>query len=258
MVEGVGPLKVLLVDDSTLSRKVQAKVLREVGLEQIIEAKNGLDALNKLKELEFGIDLLLTDWNMPGMDGISLISEVRKVPRGKSLPIIVISSEGEEGKIGQAFAVGASSYVTKPFKKEVLARKIQAVQAIAEIEKKGTGATPAAAAAGGDGAILIEGDLDRLGLGELINFLNYSKKTGELVIEFEGGSAGMSFEDGEVNDAWIGRFATDKAFFAIARLKRGHFKFHEGREPRPKRFTQSTMSLLMEAMRILDEEDADA
>lgn len=244
------------MDDSTLSRKVQAKVLREVGLEQIIEAKNGIDALNKLKELDFAIDLLLTDWNMPGMDGISLISEVRKVPRGKALPIIVISSEGEEGKIGQAFSVGASSYVTKPFKKEVLARKIQAVQAIAEIEKKGEGGAGPATGAGE--SVLIEGDLDRLGLGELINFLNYSKKTGELVIEFEGGSAGMSFENGEVNDAWIGRFATDKAFFAIARLKRGHFKFHEGRKPRAKRFEQTTMSLLMEAMRILDEEEADA
>ncbi len=242
-------MKVLLVDDSTLSRKVQAKVLREVGLEEIIEAKNGLDALRKLQELSFGVDLLLTDWNMPGMDGVSLITEVRKVPEGKALPIIVISSEGEEEKIGQAFSVGASSYVTKPFKKEVLARKIQAVQAIAAIEQ--------APPPGGD-APLIEGDLERLGLAELVNFLNFSKKTGELVIEFESGDAGMSFDAGEVNDAWIGRFATEDAFFAIARLKKGRFRFHEGRPPRPKRFTKSTMSLLMEAMRILDEEAADA
>lgn len=242
-------MKVLLVDDSTLSRKVQAKVLREVGLEDVLEAKNGVDALRKLEELQYGVDLLLTDWNMPGMDGITLITNVRKVPQGKALPIIVISSEGEEEKIGQAFSVGASSYVTKPFKKEVLARKIQAVQAIAEIE---TSPPPS-----GSDRPLIEGDLERLGLAELVNFLNFSKKTGELVIDFEGGDAGMSFEAGEVNEAWIGRFATEDAFFAIARLRKGHFSFHEGRASRPKRLQKSTMSLLMEAMRILDEEAAD-
>jgi two-component system chemotaxis response regulator CheY len=121
-------VKVILVDDSGLSRKVQSKVLRQVGIDDIIEAKNGLDALTKLREIEFGVDLVLTDWNMPGMDGMSFIAELRKEPRGKHLPVIVISSEGEEAKISQAFTVGASSYVTKPFKKEILARKIQSVR----------------------------------------------------------------------------------------------------------------------------------
>ncbi|MBX3471984.1 MAG: response regulator [Planctomycetes bacterium] len=249
-------LKVLLVDDSGLSRKVQAKVLREVGVDEILEAKNGLDALRQLQELRFQVGLLVTDWNMPGMDGIALIEAVRRTPEGNGLPIMVISSEGEEDKISQALACGANSYVTKPFKKEVLARKIQAVRWIADLQDR-------KARAGADAPPpLMEGDLERLGFAELVGFLNFSKKTGELVVALETGEAGVAFEAGEVQDAWIGRFASEEAFYAIARLKHGRFRFNEapaaGRPPRPRRVKQSTVSLLMEAMRLLDEEQQKA
>lgn len=241
-------LKVLLVDDSGLSRKVQAKVLREVGVDEILEAKNGLDALRQLRELDFKVGLLVTDWNMPGMDGISLIEEVRKTPEGQQLPIMVISSEGEEDKISQALARGANSYVTKPFKKEVLARKIQAVRWIADLHEKKNRSRA------GDPPPLMEGDLERLGFAELVGFLNFSKKTGDLIISLETGEAGVAFLEGEVQDAWIGRFASEEAFYAIARLKHGRFRFHEGRSSRPRRVKQGTVSLLMESMRLLDEE----
>lgn len=241
-------LKVLLVDDSGLSRKVQAKVLREVGVDEILEAKNGLDALRQLRELAFQVGLLVTDWNMPGMDGIALIEEVRKAPEGKHLPIMVISSEGEEDKISQALSCGANSYVTKPFKKEILARKIQAVRWIADLQDRKVNARA------GDPPPLMEGDLERLGFAELVGFLNFSKKTGDLIIALETGEAGVAFLGGEVQDAWIGRFASEEAFHAIARLKHGRFRFHEGRAGRPRRVKQGTVSLLMEAMRLLDEE----
>jgi two-component system chemotaxis response regulator CheY len=251
-------LKVILVDDSGLSRKVQKKVLREVGLEDVIEAKNGLDALRKLEEIDYKVDLVLTDWNMPGMDGIALIEELRRRPETRTLPVIVISSEGEEAKIAKAFSVGASSYVTKPFKKSVLARKISGVRCIAEIEKKKEAAVAAPTSTStNEEAPLIEGDLKQLGFAELVGFLNFSKKTGELIVELETGEAGVSFADGDVRDAWIGRFATEDAFYSIASLKKGRFAFHEGRAPPTARITQSTMSLLMQAMKLLDEEDAD-
>lgn len=239
-------MNVLLVDDSGLSRKVQAKVLREVGLSAITEARNGLDALKKLEESDWSIDLILTDWNMPGMDGISLIQEIRKSPRGSRLPIIVVSSEGEDSRIAQAFQVGASSYITKPFKKEVLQRKIQAVRAIAEIEQAQQSPPT------GSETPLIEGDLERLGLAELVGFLNFSKKSGELLI---GGSdaAGMSILNGEVKHSWLGDREGDQAFHRIAALRTGRFQFHEGRAPRGDTITVGTMSLLMDAMRRLDE-----
>jgi len=239
-------LKILLVDDSGLSRKVQARVLRELGAEEVIEAKDGLDALRKLEELGFDVGLVLTDWNMPAMDGVALIRRLRESPEGRDLPIIVVSSEYEEERIGQALASGADSYVTKPFKKEVLARKIESVRAVAGLKSEGDGPE----------AVALEGDLERLGFAELVGFLNFSKKSGELVITLETGEAGVSFADGEVRDAWIGRFASEDAFKALARLQGGRFRFLEDRPPRSARIERPTMSLLMEAMRLVDEEAA--
>ena len=237
-------LKVLLVDDSGLSRKIQAKVLREVGVEDIVEAKDGEDALGKLSDLDYQVNLVLTDWNMPGMDGMALIGALRQHPQGKSLPVIVVSSEGQEGRIAQAFSVGATSYVTKPFKKEILARKLETVRSLAEMERQEQQAA---------GRVMMEGDLERVGFAELVGFFNFSKRTGELIISLETGEAGISFNEGEVLDAWIGRFFSEEAFKAIAQLPKGRFCFYEGRPAKPRRIEKPTLSLLMDAMRELDE-----
>jgi two-component system chemotaxis response regulator CheY len=241
-------LKVLLVDDSLLSRKVQLKVLQELSIEDVAEAKNGLEALRKLEELQYAVDFVLTDWNMPAMDGITFIRELRKLPLGRRVPVIVVSSEGEEERIATAFEAGANSYVTKPFKKEVLARKIESVKCVAALPDKGSSPTEAVAA--------LSGDLSQLGFAELVQFLNFSRKTGELIVRPDAGEAGVSFDEGQVKDAWIGRFASEEAFFSIARLRRGRFEFHEGRPPRAARIKQGTLALLMEAMRLVDEADA--
>src|SRR4029077_1489846 len=124
--------------------------------------------------LKFEVDFVLTDWNMPAMDGVTFVRELRKHPQGRRLPVIVVSSEGEEDKIATAFQAGANSYVTKPFKKEVLARKIQSVKSVALLPET----RPAETAA-------LSGDLSALGFAELIQFLNFSRKTGELIVRPE-------------------------------------------------------------------------
>lgn len=248
-------MKVLLVDDSVLSRKVQLKVLQEIGIDSVVEAKNGIEALQKLEGAGFALDLVITDWNMPAMDGVEFIKELRKRPQGRRMPVIVVSSEGERDKIETAFRAGANSYVTKPFKKEVLARKIQSVKHVAALpdalahQPKG----PPMVGAGAAAPPSLSGELERLGFGELIQFLNFSRKTGELVILLETEKAGVSLDRGDVRDAWIAKTQAEDAFFAIARLKKGRFEFHEGRTPRPPRIKQATLGLLMEAMRLVDE-----
>jgi two-component system chemotaxis response regulator CheY len=249
-------LKVLLVDDSVLSRKVQLKLLQELSITDVVEAKNGLEALRALQDLGYAVDFVLTDWNMPAMDGVTFVRELRKIPEGRRLPVIVVSSEGEEDKIATAFQAGANSYVTKPFKKEVLARKIKSVKSVAalpEAAPKPNGSPPGEPPSSG---AALSGDLSALGFAELVQFLNFSRKTGELIVRPETGEAGVSFGEGEVQDAWIGRIASEEAFFSIARLRKGRFEFHEGRPPRAPRIKQGTLALLMEAMRLVDEADA--
>ncbi|MBI3722882.1 DUF4388 domain-containing protein, partial [bacterium] len=99
----------------------------------------------------------------------------------------------------------------------------------------------------------LEAHLATLGFAELVQFLNFQKKTGELIIKPDVGEAGVSFGAGDVKDAWIGRFASEEAFFAIARLRKGRFDFREGQTPKQERIKQTTLALLMEAMRLVDE-----
>jgi len=237
-------VKVLLVDDSMLSRKIQRRVIKEIGAAEIIEAKDGRVALEKLAEINYQVDVVLTDWNMPNLDGVSFIRELRKIPAGKDLPVIVVSSEGDREKIVHAFKSGASSYVTKPFRKEILARKVASVQNVAKLSRQ-----PISEAS-------ITGDIGLLGFAELVQFLNFTHKSGDLKIKGEEGEAIVRFREGELNEASYGRFKSEQAFFAIARLKAGRFEFFENDSPVAKSILGSTVSLLMEAMRVIDEEEA--
>jgi two-component system chemotaxis response regulator CheY len=242
---GGGALRVLLVDDSTLSRKVQKGVLRELAITDVVEAQDGSQALRRLEELGFAVDFVLTDWNMPVMDGVAFIRELRKRPGGRSLPVIVVSSEGEEDKIARAFEAGATSYVTKPFNRELLARKVETVKSVASLSENRGGPRPT-----------LSGELSSLAFPELVQFLNFSRKTGELLVYPGRDEAGVSFSEGEIRDAWLGSTTSEAAFFSIARLRSGRFDFHDGRPPRAPKMKQGTLALLMEAMRLLDESKA--
>ncbi len=104
--------KVLVVDDSPTMRQLIVFALRRITGLQIDEAGDGVAALKKLAAESY--DLLLTDINMPIMDGLKLVSLVRNDPQYKSLPVIVITTEGAQIDRERAIALGANEYVTKP------------------------------------------------------------------------------------------------------------------------------------------------
>jgi two-component system chemotaxis response regulator CheY len=109
------PVDVLIVDDSAAIRKILQRMLKQAGLDlgKILEAGDGVEALEKLSGQSVG--LILSDINMPNMDGIQLLSILKSSAKYKHVPVIMITTEGGEGKVMEALQLGASGYVRKPF-----------------------------------------------------------------------------------------------------------------------------------------------
>ncbi len=110
--------RVLIVDDSSVMRKIVARSLRQAGfeLEQILEANNGAEALALVREN--GFDLILSDINMPTMDGLQFVKELQSVESAKGVPVVMITTEGSEARVVEALSAGARGYIRKPFTPE--------------------------------------------------------------------------------------------------------------------------------------------
>ncbi len=115
---------ILAVDDSTSLRQMVSYTLKEAGYE-VMEAVDGVDALNAAKEKEF--DLAITDVNMPNMDGITLLKELRSLPQYKHKPILMLTTEAGDEKKQEGKAAGATGWLVKPFDPETLLSVIKKV-----------------------------------------------------------------------------------------------------------------------------------
>ena len=124
-------MKVMLVDDSRTIRNIQKNVLAQIGHTDIMEAGDGVEAL-KLLETDTP-DLMLVDWNMPNMDGITLIRKVRET--NKKTPIIMCTTEAQKDRVIEAIKAGVNNYVVKPFNVESLSEKID--QTMSKIQAAG-------------------------------------------------------------------------------------------------------------------------
>jgi two-component system chemotaxis response regulator CheY len=107
----------LIVDDSASMRQLVSFTLRDAGFE-VVAAENGKEALDKLVTAK--VDMVITDLNMPEMDGITLIRELRSLPALKFVPIIMLTTEAQEAKKQEGRAAGASGWIVKPFSPERL------------------------------------------------------------------------------------------------------------------------------------------
>lgn len=114
---------ILAVDDSASVRQLVSFTLQAAGYE-VVEANNGKDALGKLAEAPA---MVITDLNMPIMDGIGLIKELRAHPKAKYVPIVVLTTESDTGKKQEARAAGATAWIVKPFRAEQLVSVVQKV-----------------------------------------------------------------------------------------------------------------------------------
>ena len=117
-------MKVLVVDDSGVMRKIIARGLASLWIDEIVEAADGVDAIEVFGDGS-GIDLVLTDWNMPRMNGLELVQAIRGA--GHKVPIIMVTTETEKEQVVRAIQAGVNDYLVKPFDQEMLTLKLERV-----------------------------------------------------------------------------------------------------------------------------------
>ncbi|MCL6544561.1 MAG: response regulator [Bryobacteraceae bacterium] len=118
------PPNVLVVDDSAAIRKILQRVLRqsEVPLGNILEAGDGVQALEVLKSQP--VDLVLTDINMPNMDGLQLLAQIKSSGQWPNVKVVMITTEGNQARVMEAVGLGAAGYVKKPFTADQIKEKL--------------------------------------------------------------------------------------------------------------------------------------
>ena len=118
-------MKILIVDDFSTMRRIIKNLLRDLGFNNTAEADDGQSALPMLKTGEF--DFLVTDWNMPGMDGLTLLKTVRADAKLADMPVLMVTAEAKRDQIVVAAEAGVNGYVVKPFTAATLKQKIERI-----------------------------------------------------------------------------------------------------------------------------------
>jgi two-component system chemotaxis response regulator CheY len=118
-------LKILLVDDSPTMRRILINSLKHLGYEDIVEAENGSEALGKLHSEQCGF--IITDWNMPEMDGLTFIKTLKRESKFSDIPILMVTTRSQQEDVLEAMRVGVNNYVTKPFTPQILKQKIETI-----------------------------------------------------------------------------------------------------------------------------------
>ncbi|WP_022669911.1 response regulator [Hippea alviniae] len=119
-------MKIITIDDSSTMRRIIKNTLKRIGYgDEILEAENGKEALEILENNP--VDLIITDWNMPVMDGLTFVKKIRSDSKYDDVPIIMVTTEAAKEDIITALKAGVNNYIVKPFTPQVLKEKIEQV-----------------------------------------------------------------------------------------------------------------------------------
>lgn len=118
-------LRFLVVDDFSTMRRIVRNLLKEIGFNNVEEAEDGAVALQRLQS--GGIDFVISDWNMPNMDGLTLLQQIRASDALKTLPVLMVTAEAKKENIIAAAQAGANGYVVKPFTAATLDEKLNKI-----------------------------------------------------------------------------------------------------------------------------------
>src|SRR5262249_28703693 len=122
-------MRFLIVDDSSTMRRIIINTLNKLGHQDFVEASNGREGIDRLGSSNGAIDMIITDWNMPEMNGIDFIKAVRSTNGSKDVPVLMVTTNAAKDDIGEARRGGMNNYVVKPFTAETNKKKIDAVLA---------------------------------------------------------------------------------------------------------------------------------
>lgn len=118
-------MKFLVVDDSPTMRRIVINALATIGFSKVIEAGDGEEALAKLRNEH--VDFVVTDWNMPVMNGLELLNEIRADANLKNLPVLMVTTRGNKEDIVEALKARVNNYIVKPFQPSILKEKINGI-----------------------------------------------------------------------------------------------------------------------------------
>lgn len=120
--------QVLVVDDFATMRRIIIACLKEAGFANVVEAEDGKKGYSVAENIADSITMIVSDWNMPNMDGLDMLRALKANPKTAHIPVLMVTAEAKKENIIAAAQAGASSYIVKPFTPETLADKIKKIQ----------------------------------------------------------------------------------------------------------------------------------
>jgi len=239
-------VKILVVEDNPAVLELVRKGMEAFAT--IITASDGTDAL--LKALEEKPDLIVSDYQMPGLNGVQLYEKLRARQETKKTPFIFLASKSDiDEKLRQYTPDGVEDYIAKPFFLRELAGRTKKVVDRMHLERLQTTARRPG---------VIEGNLQEMNVIDLFQSLEMGQKSCSLTLLRGSEKCMIYLENGQVYDAVCGKVTGDDAVFKVVEWNDGTFEIDFSGKSAEKRTTRSTQGLLMEALRLMDESRRDS
>lgn len=231
---GVHPRLLLVEPDGDEAMMLELR-LEEQGFE-VVAVKTRADAEAKLRGERF--DILLSEVEINGEDGFAMIASMRADAKNKDVPAVFYSRRTDRETIARGFELGAADFLSKPTSPEVMSAKLAQILE-SSMRRKGGGG--------------LSGSLREMGLAEVVQVLAQGRKTGQLRLATGLRIGELYFNEGQVVHALFGPQRGEEAFYAMVALREGDFSFDPNQKPAVRTIEAATESLLLEAMRRLDE-----
>jgi len=239
-------VRVLLVDDNPMVLGMLREALANMAI--ISTAADGADALLRIIDEPF--DLIISDYQMPGMDGRALFDKIRARAATSRIPFILIASKGDIADKLKALQDKLEEVIEKPFFIKDAAARIKRVIDKIALEKLAREAPTA------DGKL--RGSLAQMNVMDLLQSLDLAHKSCLLTLTNDGDRCEMYFKDGQINHAVYGSLQGNEAVFKVLSWTGGNFQIDFSGHSDQQSISHSTQGLLMEGLRLLDEANKEA